>query len=80
MLCGQCFAAAASLSQPIVLGYLVAYLRFGALDGGRDGYLYGLGFGLLALVRSLCTYQSLMIALRTGIRVRFFDHFVLLCM
>lgn len=55
----------------MLLQYLVLYLRVGAtLDGGRTGYLYALGFGLLGFFRSLGQTQSQMICLRTGIRVR----------
>lgn len=60
---------AATLAQPTLLSYMIVYLQLGAPDGGRDGYLYALGFGLLNVVRSLAQYHALLIALRTGIRV-----------
>lgn len=59
------------LAQPTLLGYLIMYIRTGiAFDGGRDGYLYALGFALLNMARSLGQYNGLMNSMRTGIRVR----------
>eukprot|EP00698_Gefionella_okellyi_P000239 TRINITY_DN1020_c0_g1_i1.p1 TRINITY_DN1020_c0_g1~~TRINITY_DN1020_c0_g1_i1.p1 ORF type:complete len:1346 (-),score=399.84 TRINITY_DN1020_c0_g1_i1:1124-5134(-) len=66
-------AVAALLGQTQILNYMIIFLQvpwWNAQNNGLDGYMFALGLGLLALVRSLALYQSQVMSQRAGTRIR----------